>query len=441
MNRQILRLAIPNIISNLTVPLLSSVDTALMGHLENVAYLGAIAIGGMIFNFIYWGFGFLRMGTTGLAAQAFGKEDEESSMLILARAIAVALGFSLILIAIQKPIALFSFSLVDATKEVEHFAHQYFSIRIFAAPATLTLYAFTGWFLGMQNAKYPLIIAVITNLLNIIFNVIFIRIYGMDVDGVALGTVCANYLGLAVAMILFLRCYRRHIIWFDLHRVIQTDALKKFFSLNFDIFIRTLILIFAFAFFTAQAAAAGELVLAANTILINLWTIVSYGIDGFAFAGESLTGRFFGAGDRRQLTKVIRYMFIWGTGLGVAFTILFYLYDKEIMHIFTDKPDVIGLALTMMPWTMAAPVINSFCYIWDGVFIGATASKAMRNAMIICLLIFYLPAYYATLPFLGNHALWLSLTVFMLARGISLHIYYPSQILARIPTRSLAIEV
>ncbi len=430
MNRQILRLAIPNIISNLTVPLLSSVDTALVGHLENVAYLGAIAVGGMIFNFIYWGFGFLRMGTTGLTAQAFGKDDEETSLLILARAIAVALGFSFMLIILQKPIALMSFALLDATDEVENFAHLYFSTRIFAAPATLGLYAFTGWFLGMQNAKYPLILAVITNLLNVFFNILFIRVYDMHVDGVALGTVCANYLGLVAAVLLFMRRYRRRIIWFNWHRVFQTEALKKFFTLNFDIFIRTLILIFAFAFFTARSASSGELILAANAILINLWTIMSYGIDGFAFAAESLIGRFVGANDRRQLKLAVRRVFLWGTGLGLLFTILFFLFDMHILRIFTDKPDVVHLALMMMPWTIAAPVINSFCYIWDGIFIGATATKAMRNSMIICLLIFYLPVYYLLLPFFGHHTLWLALIVFMFARGVSLGLFYPSQVLA-----------
>jgi len=431
MNRQILRLAIPNIISNLTVPLLSSVDTALVGHLENIAFLGAIAIGGMIFNFLYWGFGFLRMGTTGLTAQAFGKEDEQSSMLILARAIAVAVGFSILLIILQRPVARLSFLLVDASDEVEYFANIYFSIRIFAAPATLSLYAFTGWFLGMQNAKYPLILAVITNLLNIFFNILFIRVYGMDVDGVALGTVCANYLGLAVAVFLFFRRYGQNIVWFTLQRVLKADELKKFFILNFDIFIRTLVLIFAFAFFTARSAASGELILAANTILINLWTIMSYGIDGFAFAAESLIGRFIGANNRKDLKTAVGHVFFWGTGLGILFSLVFYLFDTEILNIFTDKQNVITLALYLMPWTIGAPMINSFCYIWDGIFIGATASKAMRNAMIVCLFIFYLPVYYITRPIIGDHALWLALTMFMLVRGISLHLYYPSRVLAQ----------
>jgi MATE family multidrug resistance protein len=429
MNRQILRLAIPNIISNLTVPLLSSVDTAMVGHLNDIAYLGAIAVGGMIFNFIYWGFGFLRMGTTGLTAQAFGKKDEQASMLTLARAVSVAIGFSILLILLQKPIASVSLALVDASSDVERFALVYFSIRIYAAPATLGLYAFTGWFLGMQNARYPMILAIVTNLFNVFFDVLFVRFYHMNVDGVALGTVCANYLGLAVAVILFLRRYRHQTGSFDRYRILQIDALKKFFTLNFDIFIRTLILIFAFAFFTARSAAAGELVLAANTILINLWTIMSYGIDGFAFAAESLIGRFIGAGDRHQLKTAVHHVFLWGIGLGILFTLTFYLFDNEILRIFTNQPDVIGLALILMPWTIAAPVINSFCYIWDGIFIGATASAAMRNAMIICMFIFYLPVYYLARPFLGYHALWLALTVFMAARGVSLRLFYPSRVL------------
>jgi MATE family multidrug resistance protein len=201
--------------------------------------------------------------------------------------------------------------------------------------------------------------------------------------------------------------------------------------LNFDIFIRTLILIFAFAFFTARSAASGEMILAANTILINLWTILSYGIDGFAFAAESLIGKFIGSNDRSGLKSAVSHVSYWGVGLGLLFSLAFYFFDREILSVFTDKTEIIHLALMLMPWTIAAPVINSFCYILDGIFIGATASQAMRNAMIICLFVFYLPVYYATRSLIGDHALWFALTVFMLARGISLYLYYPSRVVAK----------
>jgi MATE family multidrug resistance protein len=432
MNRQILRLAIPNIISNLTVPLLSSVDTALVGHLDKVAYLGAIAVGGMIFNFIYWGFGFLRMGTTGLTAQAYGQNSQRESILVLARALLVAVFFGLLLILFQKPLLELSFKIINASPEVETNARIYFNIRIFAAPATLSLYAFSGWFLGMQNAKYPLILAVAANTLNIVFNLFFIKIMHMHVDGVAWGTVGANYLGVIVSIYLFFRLYRSQLNEFNKTKVLHWHQLGKFFAVNRDIFIRTLALIFAFSFFTAKSAESGELILAANSILINLWTIMSYGIDGFAFAVESLVGKYFGARDATNLNRAVKYSFYWAVGMAIIISLIYGLFPKMILAIFTNKGDVISLAMTFIIWTVAAPVISSFCYIWDGIFIGATASIAMRNAMLICIFVFYLPVYYLFREQLANHALWMALTVFMIARGVSLAMYYKKAILAKI---------
>ena len=317
MNKQILRLAIPNIISNLTVPLLSSVDTALMGHMENVHYLGAIAVGGIIFNFIYWGFGFLRMGTTGLTAQACGRQDDRESISVLSRALLTALFFSLLLILFRNFIVDLSFDLIEASEEVEHYGRLYFSIRILAAPATLGLYALTGWFLGMQNARYPLYLALVTNALNIIFDLVFIKVFDMNVDGVALGTVCANFLGILTAFWLFYRSYGSLRIHIKAAHILDWGRFREFFRVGRDIFIRTLILIFAFSFFTAKSAESGDLLLAVNTILINLWTIMAYGIDGFAFAAESVVGRYIGARQPQNLKKAIWYSF--AAGMASAF--------------------------------------------------------------------------------------------------------------------------
>ena len=434
MNKNILKLAIPNIISNLTVPLLSSVDTALMGHMENVYYLGAIAVGGMIFNFIYWGFGFLRMGTTGLTAQAYGKRNDRESIFILSRALIVALILSLILIICREFIVNFSFLLFDASPEVEQYGRIYFSIRIMAAPATLSLYAFTGWFLGMQNAKYPLYLALITNALNIAFNLFFIKIYGMDVDGVALGTVCANYLGLISAFLLFFKSYFKLTSYLSIKLVFDWISFRKFFQVGRDIFIRTLILIFAFSFFTAKSAEAGDLILAANSILINLWAVMSYGIDGFAFAAESLIGRYIGARDEQRLKTAVRNIFGWGIGLGIIFSLAYLLFSEQILAIFTNNAGVKAQARQLMIWTQLAPLIGSFCFVWDGIFIGATATKAMRNTMIICIFIFYLPVYYLGKEVFGPHALWLALSFFMFARGITLTFYYKREVVSKIFT-------
>ena len=422
MNKRILRLAVPNILSNLSVPLLSSVDTAVVGHLDKVYYLGAIAVGSMIFNFIYWGFGFLRMGTTGLTAQAYGRKDARESHLIFSRAFMVALSSGIVLILLQEFIIFAAFELINSSKEVEYYARRYFLIRIYAAPATLILYVFHGWFLGLQNAKIPLLLTVVVNVLNVCFNLLFIYQFDMKSDGVALGTVVSQYLGLFLAAVIFYRInsgsYK-----FILREVIEIEAVKKFFRVNADIFIRTLCLVFVFSFFTAKSAAFGDDLLAANTILMQLWMIISYGIDGFAFAAESLVGKYIGAQDKSKLLKVIRYIFYWGMGIGAVTSVVYYFFDYNLISIFTDKENIILLSLSYFIWTAPAPFINSLSYIWDGIYIGATSTKAMRNSMLIATLIIFLPLYYFTNDLWGNHGLWFSITIFMIARAVTLAAY------------------
>ncbi len=429
MNRQILRLAIPNIISNLSVPLLGAVDTALIGHLEEVYYLGAIALGGMIFNFIFWGFGFLRMGTTGLTAQAFGEEDKTASIMTLARALCVAGIFSGLILLLQVYIADLGFWLVEATPEVENYTRIYFDIRIYTAPAVLGLYVINGWFLGMQNARYPMIVTVVLNILNIFLDIFFVYSLNMNVAGVAWGTLIARYVGLTLAVILLLYRYRDWLSGYIHDKLIDLEPIRKFFAVNRDIFIRTLCLIFTFSFFTAKSAEFGNVILAANTILLQLWMIVSYGIDGFAFAAESLIGRYTGSGERKKLRDAVTYCFIWGIGIGLSASLVYGLFELSILRIFTDQREVIDAALLVFAWTIAGPAVSSFCYIWDGIFIGATATVPMRNSMILATLGVFLPAYALGVSHLGNHAIWLAMTLFMVARGVTLTVYAPRYIL------------
>ncbi|WP_372639165.1 MATE family efflux transporter [Fodinibius sp.] len=431
MNRKILNLAIPNIISNLSVPLLGAVDTALVGHLEDAYYLGAIALGGMIFNFIFWGFGFLRMGTTGLTAQAFGEEDKTESIMTLARALTVAGLFSLLLLLLQVWIADLSFLLVDASPEVEHYTRIYFDIRIYTAPATLGLYAINGWFLGMQNARYPMIVTIVLNALNIALDVYFVYRLGMHVDGVAWGTLIARYTGLLLAGGLLVTRYRAWLSGYVHTLLLEMEAIKKFFFVNRDIFIRTLCLIFTFSFFTAKSASFGDVVLAANSILLQLWMIVSYGTDGFAYAAESLIGRYTGAGQQKRVRLTVKYCFLWGTGIGLLASVVYAVFNVHILQIFTDQQEVIDAAMLYFLWTVAGPFVSSFSYIWDGVFIGATATGPMRDAMIIAAAGIFLPVYAVGASYLGNHALWLALTLFMIGRGVTLTWYAPKHILRR----------
>lgn len=429
MNRKILNLAIPNIISNLSVPLLGAVDTALVGHLDEVYYLGAIAVGGMIFNFLFWGFGFLRMGTTGLTAQAFGEEDRHESVLILARALAVAGVFSILIIVLQTWIADLSFWLVEASPEVERYTEIYFNIRIYSAPATLGLYAINGWFLGMQNARYPMIVTIFLNALNIGLDFLFVYGMGMNVDGVATGTLIARYAGIVLAVALLVWKYRDWLSSYVHKRLMELASVKKFFTVNRDIFLRTLCLIFTFSFFTAKSAEFGDVILAANSILLQLWMIVSYGIDGFAYAAESLIGRFTGSKEHQKVKLAVKYCFSWGIGIGVIASGVYWLFDTSILTLFTDQQKVITTALGVFLWTVAGPTVSSFCYIWDGVFIGATATEPMRDSMLIATLLVFLPAFYLSVDYLDNHAIWLAMVLFMIARGITLTLYAPKYIL------------
>lgn len=425
LDRQIFRLALPNILSNLSVPLLSSVDTALVGHLPSPVYIGAVALGSMIFNFVYWGFGFLRMGTTGLTAQAFGKNDRDEIGILLWRALFIAIISGLLLIVMQQVIAFISFALIQASADVELQARGYFFIRIFAAPATLALYAIHGWFLGMQNARFPLIITVTVNVLNIFFDFLFVVVIKMNSNGVALGTVLSQYLGLGMSILFLWKYYRPYIRKYSLPKIVALQSMRRFISVNTDIFIRTLSLIFAFSFFTAQSARFGEVTLAANSILIQLWMFFSYGIDGFAFAAESLVGKFSGSGQKGMLISVIRRIFLFGIGLGALFTIVYFAFQSGIPTLFTNNSSVLEKIQERIGWTIITPIIASICYIWDGIFIGATATRGLRNAMLICTFLIYLPAHYLLLFYWQMNGMWAALVLFMLARGVSLTMLSP----------------
>lgn len=425
MNKQILRLAIPNIISNLSIPLLSMVDTALMGHLDDVYYLGAIAIGGTIFNFIYWGFGFLRMGTTGITAQAYGNKDKPAATATLARALLVAIAAAFVLLVLQIPIAWISFYLIEASENVEIYANSYFMIRIWAAPATLALYALHGWFLGMQNAKYPLYLTVFVNAINIILSYMLVFVFQMKSDGVAYGTVFAQYFGLLLAVFLLYRKYKKQLVVnHDLLSGIKNlKAFRRFLAVNGDIFIRTLCLVFVFTYFMAKSAEFGDEILGINSILFQLWMFLAHFIDGFAFATESLVGKFIGARKEKGLRDVVKLSFIWATAIGLFIAAIYYVFAEQILFIFTNSEQLVPLALNFMGWVIIAPLINGFCFIWDGAFIGATDSKPMRNSMIFCTIFIFMPFYFYFEPILGNHSLWLALSLFMVFRGITLTLY------------------
>ena len=417
-NTHILRLAIPNIVSNFSIPLLGAVDTALMGRLDSEHYLGAVGIGGVIFSFIYWGFGFLRMAMTGLVAQAFGKNDEAECGRLLLRGLFIGGLGSFLLIVLQAGIAEVSFRLINASPEVERLARVYFHIRIAAAPATLCLHAFHGTFLGLQNARYPMFLTILVNVINLALNLVFVQKLGMTVEGIALATVIAQYIGLLLAGALFFARYRHVLRASELRTVLQPAQLKRFLSISSDIFIRTCFLVFSHAFFTAKSAELSDTVLAINTILLQFINLMSYAIDGFAFAAESLVGKYKGAQDTHKLKRTTRYVFRWAFLFGGLLMVVFAVFGERLLHLFTDQPLLITQASPYLGWIFVAPIVNVAAYIWDGIFLGATASKPLRNTVIFSTMLF-LGAVYVLMPY-GNHGLWGALTLLLVARGASL---------------------
>lgn len=431
MHKKILDLAIPNIISNITIPLLGIVDLAIVGRMGDEMYIGGIALGGMIFNFIYWGFGFLRMGTSGFTAQACGAKDNRESILILSRALLVALLGGIALILLQIPIGQLSFFLIDGGENVEALASEYFYIRIFAAPATISLYALTGWFLGMQNARYPMIIAIVVNLLNVGFNFLFVFGLGMKTEGVAYGTLWAQYSGFLLGIFLLIKKYRHLFPLWNYQLMIRWKALKIFFLVNRDIFIRTLCLIFVFTYFTSKSAGTNDVVLAVNTLLLQFFFIFSYLIDGFAYAAEALVGKYIGERNKADLHRSIKLLFVWGTIISIPFSIIYFFAGEYLLLILTNDIDLIEYAQDFMPWVVALPVVSFVSFLWDGIYIGATASRAMRNTMLIATLMFF-PVVLIFYPIIGNHSLWLAMLLFLAGRGISQSIIAPKAIYSKL---------
>ena len=416
MNRKILQLAIPSIVSNITVPLLGLVDVAIVGHLGSASYIGAIAVGGMLFNMIYWIFGFLRMGTSGMTAQAYGKRDLTEVVRTLLRAVGVGLLISLGLWILQSPILRGAFVLIDATEEVKRWASLYFNICIWGAPAILGLYGFAGWFIGMQNSRFPMVIAITQNIVNIAASLCFGFVLGLKVEGVAVGTLIAQYAGLFMAFALWLKYYGRLKAYIDWNGLWGGEEMRRFFSVNSDIFFRTLCLVAVTTFFTSTGARQGDVILAVNTLLMQLFTLFSYIMDGFAYAGEALAGRFIGAKNDVGLRRCIRLLFLWGIGLSLSFTILYAFLGRDFLGLLTNDTSVIEASGDYFYWVLAIPLCGFSAFLWDGIFIGATATRQMLYSMLVASATFFI-IYYLFYRSMGNHALWMAFLGYLSLRG------------------------
>jgi MATE family multidrug resistance protein len=427
-NRDIWRIAAPMILSNISVPLLGMVDTGVTGHLESPIYLGAVAIGGTIFGFLYTGMNFLRMGTTGITAQSLGAEDNDGLRVSLGQALIVSLLIALALIAVQHPVGTFAMRLIGAEPDVESFALLYFSIRIWSAPGTLANFVLIGWFLGLQNARVPLIIFLVINITNIVLDLLFVIVLGLKVDGVALASVIAEYTGLAVGVGFAVSALRRRTGHWPFARLLNVRAYAAFFSINAHLFIRTMALMFTFAFVTAQGARLGGLVLAANAVLMNLQNLTAFGLDGIAHAAEALVGKAVGQKRRDVLERSVQLSLRWSLYFAAGFCIVYVITGPALVRLLTDLPEVRQTALQFLPWLIVSPVISVWSFLYDGVYVGATRARAMRDIMVVSTLLVFLPAWYLLQDF-GNHGLWLAFTLFMASRGIGMHIGYRRKVL------------
>lgn len=417
MIKKVISLTIPNVVSNITVPLLGMVDLAIVGHAGGGAYIGAIAIGTAIFNIVYWGFGFLRLGTTGLTAQAYGARDLRECGAIFMRSLGIAISVALCILALQYPIFAASSYFMNISETINPIVRDYFFIRVWAAPATLSLYATNGWFMGMQNPKIPMMNAIILNLVNIVGSLTFAYFLGMGVKGVALGTLIAQYSGLIFSLFFIMRYYRKVFRNVILSTIVEVSKLKHFFTVNSDIFLRSVCLILVFTFFTSASSKMGDDILAANTLLLQLFTLASYILDGYAFSAESLAGRYFGAANGNLLRSCVRVVNRFGFFSALAFTLIYMSALYYILSIFTDDLATLNLAMNYRWWIIFVPMTGYLAFIYDGILGGMTKTAIMRNAIFISTALFYI-LYYTLVPYLGNDAIWLALTVFLLGRGL-----------------------
>ena len=422
-HRRVWRLAWPMVVSNLSVPLLGAVDTAVIGHLPEPHFLGAVAVGALIFNTLYFGCNFLRMGTTGLTAQAFGARDFDAARATLARALLIALVLAAALLALQGPIGWLAFYLVEPSEAVAGEGMRYFSIRIWGAPAALANIALVGWFIGMQNTRAALVLLLAVNGINIVLDLVLVLGFGLAVAGAAWATVAADYAGLILGAAVTARLASRHGGRWRPRHVLDAAAMRRFLGINRDIFLRTLFVITAFALFTTLSARQGDVVLAANAVLLNFVVFFNFAYDGFAFAAEALTGRALGAGRRADLARAIRACLLWCLALALLTLAVYGVAGAPIVRVLTDLEDVRAVAYDYLPWLIALPLVAVWGIFFDGVFTGVTRTADMRNTMMLAFVVFVPCAWLLREP-MGNHGLWLAMTLLYAVRGIGLGAIY-----------------
>ena len=426
MHKEILSLAIPSIVTNITVPLLGLVDVAIVGHMGDASYIGAIAVGTMMMNVICWLFGFLRMGTSGMTSQAYGRGDSKEAATILFQAIALGAAIGILFVLFQPLLLRLFLFFMLLSDEIRAFASVYFHVCVFGLPAALVMYGLTGWFIGMQDTRTPMTVSIFQNIVNIMTSLLRVYVCGMKVEGVALGTLTAQYSGLLLALYILRRKYASHYqLLFSQFTLKPGDyssfsykhTLNRFFRVNRDIFLRTLFLVAVNAAFTSVGSRQGDVILAVNTLLFQFFTLYSYIMDGFAYAGEAICGKYYGAGNAPSFHACIRRLFAWGVIMTVVYTAAYYFGANDILHVLSNEQTVIEASEPYLLWVALIPVAGMGAFIWDGVFIGITDSRGMLLSCFVAAIVFaiILSLFFTTM---GNHALWLALLSYLLARGV-----------------------
>ena len=425
-DKEILHLAIPSIVTNVTVPLLGLVDLAIVGHIGNETLIGAIAVGSMIFNVMYWLMGFLRMGTSGMTAQAFGQSLAANNVPILAilrRNLLVAVAIAVAFVVLQTPLQWLSLWLMEPSEGVASLVRVYFNICIWGAPAVLSLYVMTGWFIGMQDTRTPMVVSIAQNIINIVVSLVLVFGFGMKIEGVALGTLGAQWSGAVMAFFGVMLKKRQLSLHEKTSETLKLPAFSVYSKVNIDLFLRTLFMVAVNLFFTSAGARQGDLMLSVNTLLMTFFMIFSYIMDGFAFAGEALGGRYWGAANYDAFHAVVRRLFVWGVGMTVLFTAVYVLGGMPFLRLLTDEPGVVDASRQYVWWAYLVPAAGVAAFVWDGVFIGITQTRGMLWSSCIAALLFF-AVILLLVPQMGNHGLWLAMVLYLLARGLVQSVIY-----------------
>ena len=417
------RIATPMILSNISIPLVGITDTVITGHLENPEYIASIAVATTIIGFFIASMNFLRMGTTGITAQYFGAQDQNGLKVILGQALIVALLISFFVLLLRSDINKIGLMLIGSNESVAYYASQYFYIRIWGIPATLINFSLIGWFIGLQNASVPLKMVIATNITNIILSLTFVLIFQMQINGIALASVVAEIIGMLIGFIYVHKELETYKGKWGYKQILRISAYKRFIQINFNLFLRTIALIFTFAFITAQGARYGGIVLGANAILMNLQNLLAYVLDGFAHAAEALVGKAVGKKDTQLFKSAVNICLKWSVYIAIIFALIYALTGKYMISLMTHHQIIRDTAIEYLPWMIISPIVSVWSFLYDGVFVGATRSKDMRNAMLGSLFLVFLPSWYFLQP-LGNHGLWLTFTLFMISRGVTMHLLY-----------------